>query len=455
MRAAPFWTLAIPLLFSVQLFCSTATQAKQVQLDVGLAHPTMLLNDKEKSENHLRIALKGFELESDKHRTPVNVAIVIDRSGSMQGEKIEHARRAAMQAIDRLRDDDIVAVVSYDTTAEVLVPATKASDRHGIKERIERLTPRGNTALFAGVKKGADEVRKFKSDEYVNRVVLLSDGLANVGPSSPSELGKLGRSLLKDGISVSTMGLGLGYNEDLMSTLAIEASGNHTFIENADDLEIVFNNEFDDVLSVVAQKIRIEAKLAKGVRPVKVLNYPAEIDGQSVYIELGQLVARQERYFVIELEIQHGRSGSSMPVADVSVEYNNVITHTTDKLTSSVRARFTESKEVADAAINKAVLASCVIQIANHRNREATETRDRGDISGAEKILKDNAEYLRYNYRALGNEELKRRADLNTAQAGGLSGDDWNRNRKAMREGQAADATQQTYSGSGKKTSQP
>lgn len=454
MRTMPVWTIAWLPLVAMQLVVSTAAQAKQVQLDVGLAHPTMLLNDREKSENHLRIALKGFDLDSDKHRTPVNVAIVIDRSGSMQGEKMEHARKAAMEAIDRLRDDDIVAVVSYDTTAEVLVPATKASDREGIKERISRLTPRGNTALYAGVRKGADEVRKFKNDRSVNRVILLSDGLANVGPSSPTELGQLGRSLLKDGMSVSTLGLGLGYNEDLMSSLAVESSGNHVFIENADDLHTVFQNEFDDVLSVVAQNIRIQAKLAKGVRPVKVLNFPGEIDGQTVYIELGQLVARQERYFVIELEIQHGKSGSSMPVAEVTVEYKNAVTHTTDKLSSSVRARFTESKEVADAAINKAVLASCVIQIANDRNRKATETRDRGDIPAAEKMLKENADFLRYNYRELGDETLKRRADLNSAQAGGLSAGDWNRNRKAMRESQAADTSQQTYS-SGGKSSKP
>jgi Ca-activated chloride channel homolog len=424
--------------------------AKQVQLDVALAHPTMAIEDKSRGENHLRIALTGFDLPNEKKRMPVNVAIVIDKSGSMQGDRIEQARRAAIQAVDRLTDDDIVSVVVYDTTVEVIVPATKATDRRGIQSRIKSIRADGNTALHAGVTKGAAEVRKFLDDKRVNRVILLSDGLANVGPSSPSELGKLGASLLKEGITVSTLGLGLGYNEDLMSQLATQSSGNHFFIESADNLAEVFQREFDDVLTVVAQKIRIEARLADGIRPVKVLNYPAEIDGQSVVIEVGSLYARQERYFVLEVEIPLGQDGSKRSVGEVAVEYKNMLTETTDRLTSAVEVRFTASKELAERDVNKEVLAACVIQIANERNREATETRDRGDVEGARRLLRDNAEYLESNYRQLGVPGLQQRAELNSMQADGISGD-WNRNRKAMREAQAGEAQQQRFSGSGNK----
>lgn len=455
MRAMLMQSAAVALVVLCQSALAPQAGAKQIQLDVALAHPTMMLDEDEKSENHLRIALKGFDLDGKHKRTPVNIAIVIDRSGSMQGEKIDRARQAAIEALDRLQHEDIVSVVAYDTSVEVLIPATKATDLERVKNCIRHIQARGNTALFAGVSKGAAEVRKFADDERVNRVILLSDGLANVGPSSPSELGQLGRSLRKEHISVSTMGLGLGYNEDLMSRLAIESSGNHTFIEDAENLVDVFQREFDDVLSVVAQNIQIKAKLASGVRPVKVLNYPADIDGQTVSIELNQLYARQERYFVIELEIEQGKAGTTRRIADVSVSYKNTITDTVDKLRHTVDGKFTDSKSEAEAAINKAVLASCVIQIANERNQEATVYRDRGDINGAEKLLKENAMYLENNYRRLGNEELKRRSDLNAAQAGGLAAPDWARNRKAMREAQAADTQQQSYSGSGAKISKP
>ncbi len=431
---------------------TASLQAKQVKLDVAMAQPTMLLCERPKCENHMRIALEGFEIEAATKRLPVNIAIVIDRSGSMQGDKIKHAREAALQAIDRLRDNDIVSIVAYDTSVEVLVPATKAADREEIKQRIRNIKADGNTALFAGVSKGAAEVRKFLDDKHVNRVILLSDGLANVGPASPMELGQLGRSLIKEGISVSTMGLGSGYNEDLMSKLAIESSGNHTFIEDAENLIAVFQREFDDVLSVVAQQIVIEAKMASGVRPVKVLNYPANIDGQMVTIDLGQLYSRQQRYFVVEVEIEKGENGSTRPVAEVSVTYRNAVTETTDKLTSLVQVKFTDSKEVADKSINKEVLASCVLQIANERNQQATLVRDRGDIAGAENLLKENGRFLDENYRRLGVEDLKRSSADNYMQAGKLSDKDWNINRKAMRGKQAAEAQQQSYSGDGAKT---
>ncbi len=164
------------------MLIASNTFAKQIKLDVGLAKPTVFVSENGKPENHLRIALTGFELNKAQERMPVNVAIVIDKSGSMQGDKIEQARTAAIHAIDRLRDSDIVSVIAYDSSVTVVVPATKASDRETIKAKIRDIHAGGNTALFAGVSTGASEIRKFKDDRKVNRVILLSDGLANVGP---------------------------------------------------------------------------------------------------------------------------------------------------------------------------------------------------------------------------------------------------------------------------------
>ena len=115
--------------------------------------------------------------------------------------------------------------------------------------------------MFSGVSKGASEVRKFLDSNRVSRVILLSDGLANLGPSTPSELGQLGHSLSKEGISVTTIGLGLGYNEDLMTQLAGMSDGNHAFVQNYSDLTKIFAAEFNTALTVVAnQLVEGEAK---------------------------------------------------------------------------------------------------------------------------------------------------------------------------------------------------
>ncbi|GAB5405947.1 MAG: VWA domain-containing protein [Aureliella sp.] len=452
------WIHTIALVAVTSFTFPSAAQAKQVELDVAMANPTMLVpsepgdGKKVKQENYLRIGLTGFELPSASERQPVNVAIVIDKSGSMRGDKIVQARKAAVQALERLHKDDIVSVIAYDSSVSVIVPATKATDRDTIRTKIDSIAANGNTALFAGVSKAAGELRKFLNENTVNRVILLSDGQANVGPSSPRELEQLGASLIKEGISVTTMGLGLGYNEDLMSSLALASSGNHVFIEDAENLVQVFQNEFDDVLSVVAKKIRIEAKLAEGVRPVKVLNYEADIVGQVVSLDLGQLYSRQERYFVIEVEVTCGDADSTKPIADVGVEYLNLITETKDKLASSIEVKFSDSEEIAEAAVDKNIMAACLIQVANQRNRRATELRDQGRIDEARNLLLINSNFLGENFQKYQLPELQLRCELNTLQSEMLESDKWGAGRKLMRQQQFQDLSQQRYSGTGEKS---
>src|SRR5688572_17525573 len=233
----------------VAAWWAVPASAAQVRLEVSLDKPTMLADKKQSA--FVKIGLTGFKLDGLDKRAPVNVAIVLDKSGSMQGEKIAKAKDAAIAAIGRLGSGDIVSIVAYDSTVKVIVPATKLNDKEWVIQQIRSIEADGSTALFAGVSRGAEELRKFRDKNRVHRVILMSDGLANVGPESPSELGAVGASLMKEGISVSTMGLGLDYNEDLMTKLARNSSGNHVFIEQADNLVRVFNDEFNDVLSVV------------------------------------------------------------------------------------------------------------------------------------------------------------------------------------------------------------
>ena len=437
---------ALALASFLAAFGSAAAFAGQVRLEVSLDKPTMLADKKQPA--FVKIGLTGFKLESKDKRAPVNVAIVLDKSGSMQGDKIAKARDAAIAAIGRLGSDDIAAVVAYDSTVQVIVPATKLSDKQSVIDKVRQIEAGGSTALFAGVSKGADELRKFLDKNRVNRVILLSDGLANVGPQSPSELGSLGASLMKEGISVSTMGLGLDYNEDLMTKLARNSGGNHVFIEAADDLVRVFNHEFNDVLSVVAQEVTISIRLADGVRPVRALNAAAEINGQEVIVQMNQLYSEQEKYLMLEVEVPATAAGKSREVAEVRVSYANLQTKTTDRLTSAVSANFSQSLAEVEAKLNAHVCACAVLQISNIRNKLATELRDKGDIEGARQVLLENGKYLGENAAKYNVDLLQTRCADNLDQAKNLSGPEWARYRKAMREQQITDDQQQSYGAS-------
>ncbi len=450
-RLSISFIVALGTLIPVGSLLSQSARADQVSLQVGVSNPTMLAGEKE--TNFVRIALTGFDLASSKDRPPVNVAIVIDTSGSMSGQKIEQARKAAIAAVNRLKDRDIVSVVLYNSSAQVLVPATKATDRASIIRKIKSVTAGGSTALFAGVSKGAAEVRKFLDSESVNRVILLSDGLANIGPKSPRELERLGASLVKEGISVSTLGLGLSYNEDLMSGLAAAGSGNHIFVEEADDLIAVFNSEFNDLMSVVAGDFKIEATLAAGVRPVRVLGTKADISQQTVRIPLTQLYARQQRYFVLEVEVDKGEAGTTRPLLSVAVEYKNMVSETTDKLSSSVDVRFSESLATVQDERDPETYAFCAVQIANERNIKATALRDAGQIDEAKKLLFLNQVELRKSIRFCEDKnvrslipELNRNVNLNKKQSAYFDDSaNWARNRKMMRGEQLSNQSQQTY----------
>ncbi|MDD5306887.1 MAG: VWA domain-containing protein [Deltaproteobacteria bacterium] len=396
----------------------------------------------------LKVSLTGFALPEGGARAPVNVAIVLDRSGSMSGEKIAKAKEAALLAVDRLGGDDTVALVAYNHTVSVLVPSTKVSDRTGIRKAISELFADGNTALFAGVSKGAEEVRKFIDRNRVNRVVLLSDGLANVGPSSPGDLGYLGSSLFKEGISVTTIGLGGGYNEDLMAELARRSDGNHAFAENAVDLARIFTYEFGDVLSVVAREVVVEVRCAPGVRPIRVLGRDAEVSGQNVYARMNQLYGSQEKYLLVEVELPPGADGATRELATVHASYANTVTRTTDVLGGSVSVRYSASPDaVAKSAVDD-VMVSAVELVANEANKNAVLLRDRGNVVEARRVLDNNASFLSDNAARYKSKKLDRAATMNRGHAEALNpaaGKDWNVQRKAMRDAEFEADMQQAW----------
>lgn len=436
------WTT--PLLAALALSSTPSFASPEVRLRAELGTPVVLAGGARTA--YLKVGLTGFDLPDAKSRAPVNLAIVLDRSSSMSGEKIARAKEAAIMAVDRLRDDDIVSVVSYDSVVEVLVPATRASEREMIRAKIRGLDARGMTALFAGVSKGAQEIRKFLADDRVNRIVLLSDGQANVGPSSPNELGHLGITLAKEGISVTTLGLGLGYNEDLMSQLAAKSDGNHAFVAQANDLPRIFDSELGDVLAVVAQEVTVKVHLAAGARPVKVINREAEIRGQTAIVSLNQLYARQERFFLLEVELPAGTSGTSREVATVEVSYANMLTSKTDRLSSAVGVGYATTLAEVEARTSKDVMVAAVEAIANEQSRLAVTLRDEGNVAAAQKVLLDNATYLDQNASKYASQKLKASSTLNASNAEEITnGASWSGTRKAMRKNQHEVSTQQRY----------
>lgn len=328
-------------------------------------------------------------------RPPVNIALVIDRSGSMSGDKIVKAREAALEAVRRLGPDDIVALVVYDSSAQTLVPAQRVGNGRRLEQAICGIEVGGNTALYGGVTRGAAEVRRHMEDRrFVNRVILLSDGLANVGPSSPEELGRLGASLVKEGISVTTIGLGLGFNEDLMTRLAQRSDGNTYFVEDSRDLPRIFSAELGDVLNVVARKVIIEIEFPSGVRPLKFVGRDGVIRGQRAELTLNQLYGGQEKFALVEVEVSPSKSGAELEIARARVSYEDAVSQRQTTVTAKRNVQFSTSRAAVVRSADHKVQADYAANALAIAKDEAVALVDSNRRDEAAAVLRQRAQEL-------------------------------------------------------------
>lgn len=449
--AAALFSLALAMACTPLM---TSAHAAEVKIDAELGH-TVLPTSKTGTV-YLRLSLKSLAAKTRDRRTPINAALVIDRSGSMRGSRISAAKKGARVALERLSSDDTIAIVAYNHEVDVLSPAAPLSGSRGRLERvIDKLTANGRTALFDGVKEGGRQLEEFLSDDNVNRVVLLSDGLANVGPSKPKDLARLGRKLASKGISVSTIGLGLDYNEDLMQRLAAASDGNHVFVERPSDLAEIFDQEFGDALSVSARDLTIIIECKAGFKPIRILGRDGDIKDNRITLKLNQLQSDNERYVVVELEVPEGRSEGDADIADIRLDYIDLDKGGPANVKTRPRVRFSADANEIEKGANKEVLSQVAAQIATEKSEKAVELRDKGDIAGARKLLQDNAGYIgrlsdtyssgpdAASARSIG--KLKELEEQNRVAAENLDEDSWGRTRKAMRADQHRAKVQQSY----------
>jgi len=422
--------------------------AAEITLTADLVNP--VLKAGEKQTTWLKVGLKGFEWAAgNRVPAPLNVALVLDRSGSMEGEKLDRAKEAAKMAVRRLSDRDILSIVTFESEVQVLLPATRVTDKRSILRLIDDIGSAGSTALFGGVSRGAAEARKFLSRNGVNRIILLSDGIANVGPDTPSALGDLGAGLRREGISVSTIGLGLDYNEDLMTRLAQTSDGNHAFVQEPRDLTRIFDLEFDDALAVVARDLKLTLDFQGGSLPLRILNRPGEVTGRSVSLDLAQLASGQEKYFLFEVEVPSMAPGKSMDLVSVRANYGNLYTGKAGAQAVKTSVSASSDPVAVRKSLRPDVAEALGVQQAVEAGQRALELKDRGDAEAAKKVLEESAANLSALGRALPapSAAVQAAAEKATEDASAIADDtkDYNQLRKSMKADQFGSQNQQSY----------
>jgi Ca-activated chloride channel family protein len=374
----------------------------------------------------IKVTLDALKPAETTFRPAVNLAIVLDRSGSMNGQKLEKAKKAAIEALRRLGKQDVFSVIIYDHNVETIVPAQPAHNTEWIEAKIRQIQAGGNTALFGGVSQGASEIRKNIGGEYVHRIILLSDGIANVGPSTPEDLGRLGAALIKEAISVTTVGVGTDYNEDLMTRLSQNSDGNSYFVESSRDLPRIFAAELGDVLNVVAKRVHVIIECPEGITPVKIIGRDGRIKGRIVELSMNQLYGGQEKYALVEIQLRGGKNGQEMEIAKARVSYDNPFTLKRETASGLVSAQFSDDIKKVEKSTNVEVKREYELNRNALEQERAIGFSDKGQIPSAVQTLKSSAEKLKnfgmkYDDRAVLEEAAEMEAQAERLEAEGMT----------------------------------
>lgn len=334
-----------------------------------------------------------FYFESPKEtvtkKMPLNLSIVIDRSGSMAEKgKMEYAKAAAKEFIKRLDHEDRIAIVAYDDKVEVLAPASLVGpNRDSLIRKIDLLEPRGSTNLSGGMMEGAKQIEKFlEGGSRINRVLVLSDGLANEGVVDLPSLSKMAESLSLKGIQVSTFGMGADFDEDVMTRIADASGGNYYFIQNAQQSAAVFEKERSALSSVMGRNVSLSLTLPKGVTLMDAYGYSYRKIGNLTKVNLSDFFSGQKRKIVMSFKTDKAE-GFQVELIKAVLNYKEIKSEIDLAHTAILKADITKSDAEHEASSNKEVIAEVNRTLANYRIGEAMQNFKIGDKSKAGSLL--------------------------------------------------------------------
>lgn len=374
-----------------------------MQVNYSLVNPLIAANSKSLVE--VLLSFKG-ETTNNATRRPLNLSLVIDRSGSMAGEPLRHAISAAQKLVEQLTDQDYLSVVIYDDTAETIVQPQQVSDylngsakgdRNAIKSAIAKIKAGGCTNLSGGWLLGCEKVKSHQSAESLNRVLLLTDGQANVGVVDPQILINTAREQAEQGIITTTLGFGNYFKEDLLIGMANAGNGNFYFIQSPDDAADVFRIELESLLAVAAQNLTVTLQPENGVEIVQILNnYRASVASNNLEVFLGDVYETEPKLLAIQLNVAATKLGIKN-IANIAYKYQVVNGGSIQQVSAQLPISITVASE--DEVNNSQPNASVIEQIGKFSiakaKDEAIALADKGDFQNASQKLRQTISDLK------------------------------------------------------------
>ena len=337
----------------------------------------------------LTIATSELPAGQVQTRPPLNLALVIDRSGSMAGRKLSYARKAARFLVGELTARDRLAIVTFDDEVSVLVPSTPVGNPQLFLAAINTIHRGSSTALFDGWRAGAIQVAEQMDPAQLNRVLLLSDGQANAGLTDQAKIAEKVAGLTQLGVSTSAFGLGDGFDEDLMGAIASAGDGTLAFIENPAQLADLYASELQGLAATAGRRVSLVVRAENGAELVDGLNdFPHNGDGSW---QLPNLRAGQELQVGLKLQLPAWQPNQAICSAELSWDGKGAVVR--QHLIEPLQLPVIAASELAGLERDAAVAEQLAVLSANRSRRRAIEQLDLGHIEDAEFSL-DSASTL-------------------------------------------------------------
>ncbi|WP_164011087.1 vWA domain-containing protein [Pyxidicoccus trucidator] len=342
------------------------------------------------SEVFAWLELKARPAEAGR-RVPVNLALVIDRSGSMSGQKLADAKRAATELVSRLSAEDRLAFIDYGTDVKVL-PSRLATEevRRELMLAISQLHDDGSTNISGGLTEAARALRPHLREYRVSRAILLSDGQPTAGLVREEDLYGLVRSMRDEGITVSALGVGGDFQEGLMRGMAERGGGFSGFIDDSARLAEVFSRELDQATSTVARGVELELVLPPEVTTAAVLGVPSTRQGNVLKVPLYDLSGDQSVQMVVKLTLQTSGVGGALDVVSARARYMDVARDVAADTGLKLSAQLTTDAALVRANLDRDVRVHATRALGTQHMVAAAEEMKRGNRQAARGLL-DNA----------------------------------------------------------------
>lgn len=320
-------------------------------------------------------------------RPKLNIGIALDRSGSMDGNKMRQAREAAKYCVDELLPTDTFSAVIFDGKVDVLFTNQPATNKEMLKRGIDRIEARGSTALHQGWVQAGLQVSERLSGVGIDRVLLITDGQANVGETRTDRIVQQAKDLAERGISTSTIGIGQGFNEDLLVPMAEAGQGNAWFVEAPQDMVRIFETELKGLVAQVGNTVTLGITPSPGVKVEDMLN-DFETDASGRYI-LPNLRAGSPLDVLVRLKIPAGEVGEALSAANFELRYTEQATQKPVTVTAMAEVAYDTAAAVAELRTNDDVLTTVTLLTNARARKEAMEYMDRGRFEDAQQVLFD------------------------------------------------------------------